>query len=47
MSEMAIYGRTKEVFFHYKLPYDVDPPKKMRADCHNGQSSGLGFHFDR
>lgn len=26
MSEMAIYERTKEVFQHYKLPYDVVPP---------------------
>jgi hypothetical protein len=26
MGEMAIYERTKEIFQHYKLPYDVDPP---------------------
>jgi hypothetical protein len=27
MSEMAIYERTKEVFQHYKLPFDAEPPE--------------------
>jgi hypothetical protein len=26
MSEMDIYNRTRDVFFHYKLPYDSPPP---------------------
>jgi hypothetical protein len=25
MSELAIYQRTKEVFEHYKLPFDGEP----------------------
>ena len=27
MSEMEIYNRTRDVFRHYKLPYDASPPK--------------------
>ena len=26
MSEMDIYNRTRDVFLHYKLPYDSEPP---------------------
>ena len=25
MSEMDIYNRTRDVFHHYKLPYDAEP----------------------
>jgi len=27
MSEMDIYNRTRDVFLHYKLPYDAPPPE--------------------
>ena len=27
MSEMDIYNRTRDLFLHYKLPYDAPPPK--------------------
>jgi hypothetical protein len=26
MSEMDIYNRTRDVFHHYKLPYNSEPP---------------------
>ena len=26
MSEMDIYNRTRDVFHHFKLPYDSEPP---------------------
>lgn len=26
MSEMDIYNRTRDIFLHYKLPYDAPPP---------------------
>ena len=28
MSEMDIYTRTRDVFHHYKLPYDAEPPEE-------------------
>ena len=28
MSEMDIYNRTRDVFLHYKLPYDAGPPEE-------------------
>jgi hypothetical protein len=28
MSERDIYNRTRDVFHHYKLPYDVEPPEE-------------------
>ena len=28
MSEMDIYNRTRDVFLHYKLPYDSEPPEE-------------------
>jgi hypothetical protein len=28
MSEMDIYERTRDVFLHYKLPYDSEPPEE-------------------
>ena len=28
MSEMDIYNRTRDVFHHYKLPYDSEPPEE-------------------
>ena len=27
MSEMDIYNRTRDVFLHFKLPYDSEPPE--------------------
>jgi len=27
MSELDIYNRTRDVFLHYKLPYDAPPPE--------------------
>ena len=27
MSELDIYNRTRDVFLHYKLPYDSPPPE--------------------
>ena len=27
MSEMDIYHRTRDVFHHYKLPFDAEPPE--------------------
>ncbi len=27
MSEMDIYNRTRDVFHHFKLPYDSEPPE--------------------
>lgn len=27
MSEMDIYNRTRDVFLHYKLPYNSEPPE--------------------
>ena len=26
LSEMDIYNRTRDVFHHFKLPYDEEPP---------------------
>ncbi len=26
MTEMDIYNRTRDVFHHFKLPYDSEPP---------------------
>ena len=28
MSEMDIYNRTRDVFLHFKLPYDAPPPEE-------------------
>jgi hypothetical protein len=28
MSEMDIYGRTRDVFHYFKLPYDEPPPEE-------------------
>jgi len=28
MSEMDIYNRTRDVFHHFHLPYDSEPPEK-------------------
>jgi len=28
MSEMDIFNRTRDVFLHYKLPYDSEPPEE-------------------
>jgi hypothetical protein len=28
MSEMDIYNRTRDVFHHYQLPYDAEPPEE-------------------
>jgi hypothetical protein len=28
MSEMDIYNRSRDVFLHYKLPYDQPPPEE-------------------
>jgi len=28
MSERAIYQRTKEVFEHFHLPFDAEPPEE-------------------
>lgn len=30
MSEMDICNRTRDVFRHYKLPYDQPPPEEWR-----------------
>ncbi len=27
MSELDIYNRTRDIFLHYKLPYDSEPPE--------------------
>jgi hypothetical protein len=27
-SEMDIYNRTRDVFLHFKLPYDAPPPEE-------------------
>jgi hypothetical protein len=29
MSEMDIYNRTRDVFLHYKLPCNSEPPEKQ------------------
>ena len=28
LSEMDIYNRTRDVFHHFKLPYDLEPPEE-------------------
>ena len=28
MSEMDIYNRTRDIFHHYKLPYNAQPPEE-------------------
>ena len=27
-NEMDIYNRTRDVFHHFKLPYDAEPPEE-------------------